>query len=93
METDSRERTDEIHTDVEGAGGMGSIKFKLQQVAGLGVVSQPQGHTQDYTSCKLQHTTQHILQFLQYILLYSLHCVIFRTLSSNGIEHTSINGK
>lgn len=38
-ETDSRDATGEIRTDVEGAGGGVSIEFKLQQVAGLGVVS------------------------------------------------------
>lgn len=48
---------DEIRTDVEGAGGMGSIKFKIQKLADLGVMSQPQGHTQDYASCKLQDRT------------------------------------
>lgn len=38
---------DEEHTDVEGVGGLSSIKFDLKEVAGLGVVSQPEGHTQD----------------------------------------------
>lgn len=48
---------DVIRTDVEGAGGSSPIQFKLHQAADLLVMSQPKGHTQDYTSCKLQHKT------------------------------------
>lgn len=45
-----------MHTYVEGAGSMGSIKFQFQQVARLRIMSQPQGDAQDYTTCKLQYT-------------------------------------
>ena len=36
-----------MHTDVEGVGGLSSIKFQLKEVASLGIVSKPEGHTQD----------------------------------------------
>lgn len=41
-------------TDVERAGGLGIFKLEVQQVAGLGVVSEPYGHAQDDPSSKLQ---------------------------------------
>lgn len=66
------ESTDMIHTYVEGAGGMGSFKLKLQQGAGLRVMSQPQGHTEDYSSCKLQHTT-HVILSVHLISTSTLH--------------------
>lgn len=50
--------TDEIHTDVEGAGALGAIIFQIKQVAGLGIMSHPQGNAQDDTSCELQHTAK-----------------------------------
>ena len=59
---------------------MGSVKFQLQQVAGLGVMSQPQGHTQDHTSCKLQHKTQHIVSSVHLILFSTLHFIVLITL-------------
>lgn len=49
---DSTNSDQNVDTDVEGAGGLSSVKLDAEQAAGFLVMPQPQSHTQDYTSCK-----------------------------------------
>lgn len=60
-----------IHTDVECAGDLSTIKLQSHQVARLGIMSQPEGHAQDHTSCKLQQQVQTVSSATVLALYYS----------------------
>lgn len=65
-------KTNVIHTDVERAGDLSSVKLQSHQVARLGIMSQPEGHAQDHTSCKLQVQTVSSENFLAIYLFRKL---------------------
>lgn len=62
-----------IHTDVEGAGDLSSMKLQSHQAARLGIMSQPEGHAQDHASCELQQRVQTVSSAAVVTFYYSQH--------------------
>lgn len=69
-----------VHTDVEGVGDMSAIKLQSHQVAGLGIMSQPEGHAQDHTSCKLPQQEQTVASAKLFVV-QEIHSTSIQTIS------------